>query len=193
MLISPTASAQTKSSPAELRRLDGDAVQEIGFSHGFGRSVGNRELVEWMRGYNADAARDSSGKRELRFYGFDSPTEMMNTDSPGRVLNFVLGYLESVDASCGQEFRQRIEPLIGDDAVWETTEAAFDPTKIEPTDELITQVIPLRQTDAMQLKNDLAPLIDESQAVFTANSSSNSLVITDTSANIRRMSGRSSA
>ena len=61
-----------------------------------------------------------------------------------------------------------------------------DPAKIEPTDELITQVIPLRSVDAMQLKNDLAPLVDPA-AGFTANASSNSLVITDTSANIRRI------
>jgi len=62
-----------------------------------------------------------------------------------------------------------------------------DPSKIAETDEMITQVIPLRSVDAMQLKNDLAPLIDPSQTGFTANASSNSLVITDTSANIHRI------
>src|SRR6185503_16074901 len=61
-----------------------------------------------------------------------------------------------------------------------------DPTKIEATDELITQVIPLRSTDAMQLKNDLAPMISP-EASFSANASSNSLIITDTSANIKRV------
>ncbi|MGB7158164.1 MAG: type II secretion system secretin GspD [Tepidisphaeraceae bacterium] len=61
-----------------------------------------------------------------------------------------------------------------------------DPTKIEKTDELITQVIPLRQADAVQLRQDLAPLIS-TEADFTANQSSNALVITDTSANIRRV------
>jgi general secretion pathway protein D len=60
-----------------------------------------------------------------------------------------------------------------------------DPTKIDPTDELITQVIPLRQADATQLKNDLAPLVNP--AGFTANASSNALVVTDTAANIRRL------
>jgi general secretion pathway protein D len=62
-----------------------------------------------------------------------------------------------------------------------------DPTKIEATDELITQVIPLRYADAQQLKTDLAPLIDTSQADFTSNASSNALVMTDTSANIKRL------
>ncbi|HEV2296158.1 MAG TPA: type II secretion system secretin GspD [Tepidisphaeraceae bacterium] len=61
-----------------------------------------------------------------------------------------------------------------------------DPSKIAMTDELITQVIPLRQADAMQLRQDLAPLIS-TEADFTANQSSNALVITDTSANIRRV------
>ena len=31
-----------------------EAVQDTGFSHGFGRLDANRELVEWMRRYNAD-------------------------------------------------------------------------------------------------------------------------------------------
>src|SRR4051812_12339127 len=62
-----------------------------------------------------------------------------------------------------------------------------DPNQIKDTDELITQVIPLRSVDAMQLKNDLTPLINTSQADFTANASSNTLVITDTSANVKRV------
>lgn len=61
-----------------------------------------------------------------------------------------------------------------------------DPEKIAKTDELITQVIPLRFADATQLKTDLGPLIS-SEADFTANASANALVITDTSANIRRV------
>jgi len=32
------------------------ALQDAGFSHGFGRLGANRELVEWMRKYNADPA-----------------------------------------------------------------------------------------------------------------------------------------
>ena len=55
-----------------------EAVQDTGFSHGFGRLDANRELVEWMRQYNADP----SHRVKLQFYGFDSPTEMTSTDSP---------------------------------------------------------------------------------------------------------------
>ncbi len=61
-----------------------------------------------------------------------------------------------------------------------------DPAKIAATDELITQVIPLRYADATQLRQDLQPLIN-ADADFASNQSSNALVITDTSANVRRV------
>jgi general secretion pathway protein D len=61
-----------------------------------------------------------------------------------------------------------------------------DPKQIADTDELITQVIPLKGADAMQLKQDLTPLMS-ADADFTANASSNALIITDTSSNIRRI------
>ncbi|MGN6724819.1 MAG: type II secretion system secretin GspD [Tepidisphaeraceae bacterium] len=60
------------------------------------------------------------------------------------------------------------------------------PEDVANTDELITQVIPLRYSDATQLKTDLQPLINP-DADFTANASSNVLIITDTSANVRRV------
>jgi general secretion pathway protein D len=60
-----------------------------------------------------------------------------------------------------------------------------DPDAIPETDDLITQVVPIHSVDAMQLKNDLAPVTGE--ATVTANANSNSIIITDTSANIRRI------
>lgn len=102
-----------------------DAVQDTGFSHGFGRLEANRELVEWMRHYNADP----SHRVKLQFYGFDSPTEMMGSDSPSQVLHFVLDYLASIDSTSGQEYRQRIDPLLGQDFAWENPDAMMDPTK----------------------------------------------------------------
>lgn len=45
-----------------------EQIQEKGFSHGFGKIEANRELVEWMRLYNADPANS----KKLNFYGFDS-------------------------------------------------------------------------------------------------------------------------
>ncbi|HET6251794.1 MAG TPA: secretin N-terminal domain-containing protein [Tepidisphaeraceae bacterium] len=61
-----------------------------------------------------------------------------------------------------------------------------DPKEIAATDELITQVIPLKNVEALRLRQDLAPLIGP-DADITANESSNSIVITDSSASIRRL------
>lgn len=61
-----------------------------------------------------------------------------------------------------------------------------DPAKIAQTDELITQVIPVRSVDAVKLKTDLQPLVSTS-ADLSANGGSNTIIITDTSANIRRV------
>src|SRR5215469_376344 len=90
-----------------------EAVQDTGWSHGFGTFEANRELVEWMRHYNADPAH----QRKLQFYGFDSPTDVI-ADSPRQTLHFVLDYLSSVDEALGQEYRKRIDPLLGQDAAW---------------------------------------------------------------------------
>lgn len=102
-----------------------EAVQDAGFSHGFGRLDANRELVEWMRRYNADP----SHRVKLQFYGFDSPTEMTGSDSPSQALHFVLDYLDSLDSASGQEHRERIDPLLGKDSDWENPMAMVDPTQ----------------------------------------------------------------
>lgn len=101
-----------------------EAVQDAGFSHGFGKFAANRELVEWMRRSNADPARQI----KLQFYGFDSPTDMI-TDSPRQILHVVLDYLCSVDEPLAAERRSRIEPLLGQDSAWENPAAALDPTQ----------------------------------------------------------------
>jgi erythromycin esterase len=102
-----------------------EGVQDTGFSHGFGRLEANRELVEWMRRYNADPSHNV----KLHFYGFDSPTEMTGTDSPRQVLHFVLEYLASIGESSNQERRERIDLLLGQDTDWENPAAMMDPTK----------------------------------------------------------------
>src|SRR6266542_6142812 len=53
-----------------------EAVQDTGFSHGFGRLDANRELVEWMRRHNAEP----SHRVKLQFYGFDMPTGTIGID-----------------------------------------------------------------------------------------------------------------
>ena len=61
-----------------------------------------------------------------------------------------------------------------------------DPEKIEASDDLITQVIPVRFAEAVRLKADLASLIP-SYADLSANEGSNALILTDTAANVRRI------
>ena len=102
-----------------------EVLQDAGFSHGFGRLDANRELVEWMRMYNADPAH----RNKLRFYGFDSPTEMTHTDSPRLLLRFAVDYLASIDSISAQEYRQRIDALLGRDSDWENPAAMMDPAK----------------------------------------------------------------
>jgi hypothetical protein len=54
---------------------------------------------------------------------------MTSSDSPRRVLHFVLDYLASIDSVSGQEHRERIDPLLGQDSDWENPAAMMDPTK----------------------------------------------------------------
>ena len=99
-------------------------VQDTGFGHGFGRLEANRELVEWMRRYNADPSHHG----KLRFYGFDIPVLEGVIASPSQVLRFVLDYLASIDGDGVQERRQRIDSLLGSDFDWENPAAITDPT-----------------------------------------------------------------
>ncbi len=102
-----------------------DTVQDEGFSHGFGQLEANRELVEWMRQYNLDRARTP----KVHFYGFDSPTEMMGTDSPRALLHFVLDYLDTVDDHAHTAQRARLDTLLGDEAAWQNPAAMMDPSQ----------------------------------------------------------------
>ena len=57
---------------------------------------------------------------------------------------------------------------------------------IPKTDEMVTQIIPVRYANVSQLVKDLEPL-KPAYATLTANDSANALVLTDTRANVRRM------
>ena len=61
-----------------------------------------------------------------------------------------------------------------------------DPKEIRDTDDLITQVIPLGQVDAVRLRQDLTNLFSP-DADIASNAGSNTIIITDSSANIRRI------
>lgn len=62
----------------------------------------------------------------------------------------------------------------------------YDPESIPKNDEIVTQIIPVRFINAVQLAKDLQPLLP-TQATMTANEAGNAIVITDTQANIRRV------
>jgi len=64
--------------------------------------------------------------------------------------------------------------------------AGNDPDALEPSDSLVTQVVPLRFVDAARLSQDLAPLVP-AYADISANASSNALILTDTAANVQRL------
>lgn len=99
-----------------------DEIQDRGFSHGFGRLTANRELAEWIRGHNAGLA----DRDKVHFYGFDAPTDMA-ADSPRHLLTFVLDYLAASQPDAAEKHRNQIEPLLGEDALWENPEAAMNP------------------------------------------------------------------
>jgi len=100
-----------------------DDIRETGFSHNFGLLDANRELIEWIRQYNADPSHTT----KVRFYGFDSPTEMTMSDSPRQLLQFVLKYLSSADETDDTDRSDRINALLGEDAAWENPAAMTDP------------------------------------------------------------------
>lgn len=61
-----------------------------------------------------------------------------------------------------------------------------DPEGIPDNEEMVTQILPVRFVEAGQLIKDLQPLVSP-QTVMTANESGNSVIITDTQSNIRRI------
>jgi len=61
-----------------------------------------------------------------------------------------------------------------------------DPNMIDSTDEMITQIMPLSSADAAEMALNMKNLIPKDADIF-ADTTTNSLVITDTSSNIRRL------
>jgi len=61
-----------------------------------------------------------------------------------------------------------------------------DPERIPQTDEMVTQILPVRYADVKQLLENIQSLLP-SYAVATINESTNAIVLTDTQASVRRM------
>lgn len=65
--------------------------------------------------------------------------------------------------------------------------AGADPAKIPETDRMVTQVIPVRFAKVKDLSRNLQPLLNTAYATLEANESSNTLILTDTQSNVRRI------
>ncbi|WAZ26187.1 erythromycin esterase family protein [Streptomyces cinnabarinus] len=103
-----------------------DEVMRHGFSHGWGASAANRDLVSWMRAHNAD--RPASDR--LRFAGFDGPLEMAAAESPRQALTALHGYLSPhVDAGLLPCSAEALGELLGPDDRWTHQAAMTDPTR----------------------------------------------------------------
>ncbi|MFD4606848.1 erythromycin esterase family protein [Streptomyces sp. NPDC058440] len=103
-----------------------DEVMEQGFSHGWGTSAANRELVRWMRAYND--GRPASER--LRFAGFDGPLEITGAASPRQALTALHGYLAArVDADLLPCTVEILDHLLGTDDRWTNPAAMMDPAQ----------------------------------------------------------------
>lgn len=103
-----------------------DEVMEHGFSHGFGASAANRELVRWMRAYN-DGRPPSE---RLRFAGIDGPLEITGAESPRQALTALHGYLLArVDADLLPCTADALDRLLGADGRWTEPAAMMDPAR----------------------------------------------------------------
>ena len=62
-----------------------------------------------------------------------------------------------------------------------------DPERIPDSDAMVTQVIPVQFATVKDLAENLMPLLNNTSATLAANESSNTLILTDTQAHIRRI------
>ncbi|ARF58445.1 erythromycin esterase [Streptomyces gilvosporeus] len=108
-----------------------DEVMERGFSHGWGASAANRELVRWMRAHNIRVDNDGRPASErLRFAGFDGPLEMAAAASPRQALTALHGYLAArVDAELLPCTAHTLDRLLGADDRWTDPAVMMDPAQ----------------------------------------------------------------
>jgi erythromycin esterase-like protein len=93
-----------------------DDVMERGFSHNFGASPANHELVRWMRTYNEEH------DEKLRFFGFDGPLEYWAA-SPRQALTGLYDLLNGAVVT-----RETLDTLLGPDDRWSNEATAMDPS-----------------------------------------------------------------
>ncbi|MET7540926.1 erythromycin esterase family protein [Streptomyces sp. NPDC058293] len=103
-----------------------DEVMKHGFSHGWGASAANRELVRWMRAHNDGRP----APERLRFAGFDGPLEITGAASPRQALTALHGCLSArVDADLLPCTADTLDRLLGADDRWTNPAAMMDPAE----------------------------------------------------------------
>ncbi|MFJ8662221.1 erythromycin esterase family protein [Streptomyces sp. NPDC093795] len=103
-----------------------DEVMERGFSHDWGASAANRELVRWMGHFNE--GRPASDR--LRFAGFDGPLEIAAAESPRQALTALHDHLAArVDEALLPCTRETLDELLGADDRWTEPAAMMDPAR----------------------------------------------------------------
>lgn len=101
-------------------------VVAAGLSHDWGSLSGNRDLVAWMRAFNADRPAHD----QVRFAGFDGPLEIEAAASPRAALAGLHAYLAAhVDAALLPCTADALDRLVGPDERWTEPAAMFDPAR----------------------------------------------------------------
>jgi erythromycin esterase-like protein len=126
-----------------------DEAMERGFSHEFGRSAANRELLRWLRAYNDGRP----AAEQVHFAGFDGPLEISHAASPRQALTELHAYLAArVDATLLPCTAETLDRLLGADDRWANPATMMDPSQsIGRTPEA---------RDLRLLADDLAALLD---------------------------------
>jgi erythromycin esterase len=93
---------------------DAETAARTGLSSGLGRYPENRELIQWMRDYNATAS--SAGHRRIRLYGIDI-TAGGRKNGPWLAIDSALTFLSRGDSMAAQKIRHSLgDSLAGIDA-----------------------------------------------------------------------------
>lgn len=137
-----------------------DEAMARGFSHGWGESTANRELVRWMRSYNEGLP----AAEWLRFAGFDGPLEIVRAASPRQALVALHAYLAArADADLLPCTAETLDRLLDTDEWWTNPAAMMDPSQsVGQTPEA---------KELRLLADDLAALLDAQTPQLIATSS----------------------
>ncbi|MFL6575500.1 MAG: erythromycin esterase family protein [Povalibacter sp.] len=89
-----------------------ETVVKQGFSNGFDTFQQNRDLIRWMRDYNARLPRDAA---KVQIFGIDVPGSPGNFDAarrPDTALKSTLSYLQLVDPESAAQMQVRFESFL---------------------------------------------------------------------------------